>query len=496
MSKNSPTFLQNLLVFAKIENEQEIARSLTRFLRYHPINEFEPFFESLGLKQTEISPLLPRNLMFLSDDDVLLGNFHVLCNYGIPRSKIGKMYKEEKEIFRYDYGVLASKLRAYEELGLSKPTVIKLVTCCPSLLIGGVKGEFVRVLEELKDLGVEHDWIRKCLSDKNAYDWNRMLGMLGFLSKMGCGKKDFRWLIAKHHGVLFNNNGRKFYVIVALLLKVGLKMHEILALLLQYPRVLVGNFAKNLWQSVHFLYEIGMETEDIAKIVRNYPQVLGSCSPKTPKVILSKLNIELKNLCDIIKEDPYQLSKLASRSKISFVQVTDEAGMYLLEKTNFLLKLGFVENSDEMAKALKQFRGRGDQLQERFDCLVGAGLDCHDVSNMIKAAPPVLNQSKDVIEMKINYLVNCLGYPLQSVVAFPTYLCYDLERIKLRFSMYGWMKEKGAVKPRSFRNLGTEHLALSTILACSELRFVKYLVSLHPEGPEVWERLKKTQSSS
>jgi hypothetical protein len=85
--------------------------------------------------------------MFLSDDRVMLENFHVLCDYGIPHSKIGKMYKEIKEIFEYDHGILALKLQAYETLGLSRPIVIKLISCCPSLLIGGVKSEFVKVLE-------------------------------------------------------------------------------------------------------------------------------------------------------------------------------------------------------------------------------------------------------------------------------------------------------------------------------------------------------------
>lgn len=163
--------------------------------------------------------------------------------------------------------------------------------------------------------------------------------------------------------------------------------------------------------------------------------------------------------------------------------VTCQSPSKHLEKTTFLLRLGYVENSDEMFKALKLFRGRGDQLQERFDCLVQAGLDCNVVSNMIKQAPSVLNQTKYVIEKKIDCLRNCLGYPLQSVVAFPSYLCYDIERIDLRFSMYVWLRDKGAAKSNS---------SLSTILACSDARFVKYFVDVHPEGPAQWERLRKS----
>ncbi|RVW81870.1 Transcription termination factor MTEF18, mitochondrial [Vitis vinifera] len=274
MSKNSPHFLQKLL--SKVENEQDVARSLSKFLRYNPINEFEPFFESLE-------------------------NYHVLCDYGIARSSIGRMYKEVQAIFRYELGLLGSKVRAYEGLGLSRSTVIKLVSCCPWLLVGGVNSQFVMVLKRVKGLGFESDWIGGYLSGKAHTIGKECMIQLIFLRK---------------------------------------------------------------W--------------------------------------------------DIV------------RSKW----------------------------------------GRGDQLQERFDCLVQAGLDCNVVSNMIKQAPSVLNQTKYVIEKKIDCLRNCLGYPLQSVVAFPSYLCYDIERINLRFSMYVWLRDKGAAK---------SNLSLSTILACSDARFVKYL---------------------
>ncbi|XP_010265858.1 PREDICTED: transcription termination factor MTEF18, mitochondrial-like isoform X2 [Nelumbo nucifera] len=486
ISKNSPAFLQNLL--SKVESEQEVSRSLSRFLRYNPINEFEPFFESLGLSPSELPSLLPRNLIFLSDDDIMLENYHVLCNYGIPRTKIGKIYKEAREIFAYDYGILASKLQAYEELGLSKATVIKLVICCPSLLIGNVNKEFAQILEKLKHLGIEQDWIRSYLLDNSIYNWKRMLNMICFLEEMGCCEKDMGRLFKMHPGFLLEDSGKKIYMLVALLLKLGLKMSEVLVLFLQYPQILGGNFAKNLWGAVHFMAEIGMETQDIAKIVSMQTLLLGSCSLKKPSTILKKLDMSKDRLCEIIKDDPRKLSSLASKSKLSsnehaasmgrLHKLAAEDRKILLEKTSFLLRLGYVENSDEMMKALKKFRGKGDQLQERFDCLLNAGLDYHVVSNMVKVAPAVLNQTKDVIEKKIDYLVNHLGYPLKSVVAFPSYLCYDIERINLRFSMYLWLRRKGAAKRR---------VALSTILACSDARFVRYFVNLHPEGSAEWE---------
>ncbi|XP_022967908.1 transcription termination factor MTEF18, mitochondrial-like [Cucurbita maxima] len=96
MSRNSPIFLEKLL--GRVEHESDTGRSITRFLLYHPINEFEPFFENAGLQPAEYNAFLPCDLMFSSDDSLLLENYNVLCSYGIERNKIGKIYKEATQI--------------------------------------------------------------------------------------------------------------------------------------------------------------------------------------------------------------------------------------------------------------------------------------------------------------------------------------------------------------------------------------------------------------
>jgi hypothetical protein len=129
-----------------------------------------------------------------------------------------------------------------------------------------------------------------------------------------------------------------------------------------------------------------------------------------------------------------------------------------LEKTAFLLRVEHVENSDEMTRFLKTFRGRGNQLQERMGCLVQTGLDYNVVSSFIKQVPMVPNQTKHALEKKIDCMTNFLGYSVNSLEEFPAYLCYDFERVKLRFRMYIRLREKGAAKPK---------VSMGTILACS-----------------------------
>ncbi|XP_010092645.2 transcription termination factor MTEF18, mitochondrial [Morus notabilis] len=486
ISKNCPYFVQNLL--SEIDTEKDIPRELTRFFHYHPINEFEPFFESLGLRPSELPLLLPRDSMFLSDNSSMLQNFHVLCDYGIPHSKIGRMYLEAKEIFGYDKGVMSLKLRAYEKLGLSRPTVIKLVSCYPLLLVGGVNSEFVKVLQKLRELGIENDWFRGYITSSNTCNWKRMTDTMDFLQDVGFREEQMRSLLKTSPSLLLEGSGKRVYALFGRLLKLGLEMNEICFMFKQNPKILSRKFSQNLLQAVDFLFGIGMPIEDIADIVSKHIEFLGSSTLKGPKTVCKELKVRRDHLCQIIKEDPLGVLWLASKLKNkSSEQISCPSPSKHLEKSSFLVRLGYAENSDEMTKALKKFRGRGDQLQERFDCLVQAGLDCNVVADIIKRAPMVLNQSKDVIEKKIDCLINYLGYPLESVVAFPTYLCYDMERINLRFSMYAWLREKGAAKPM---------LKLSTLLACSDSRFLKYFVDVHPEGPAMWETLKSSSVSS
>lgn len=485
ISKNSPHFVENLVM--KVENEQDVSRALSKLLRYYPINEFEPFLESLGLRPTELSLFLPANLIFLADDHMLLDNFHVLCDYGIPRVEIGKIYKEAAEIFGYEFGRLNTKLRAYEDLGLSKPTVIKLVTSCPSILVGDVNKELVDVLNKLTELGFQRDWIGGYLSSRHSYSWNRMLDTMTFLVEVGFGDMQIGDLIRKNPAFLLEGSGKQIYVLFGRLLKLGLKMNEVYLLLLENPEILSPKCAKNVWKALYFLFEIGMETDHIAKFLRTHIQLLASHSLKGPKTVLRSLNGDRQKLLQVMSENPSKFFALAFKSNISSIeQIRAKNPGKMLQKTAFLLKLGYIENSDEMGKALKKFRGRGDQLQERFDCLVQAGLDSNVVVDMIRQAPTALNQSKDVLEKKIAYLIS-LGYPIESVAAFPTYLCYDIGRINRRFNMYLWLKERGAVKSM---------ISPSTLLACSEARFTKYFVDVHPEGPLKWESLKKSSLSS
>lgn len=347
-------------------------------------------------------------------------------------------------------------------------------------MIDQISIEFFKVLERLSRLGIEKDWIGGYISCESTYYWNRMVDTMDFLVKVGYTEIQMHNLFKFKSPLLFEDCGKKVYVLFGRLVKLGFKKDEVYSIFKQNPEILSEKSIKSIQKAVDFLLDIGLGREYILCIVTQNILLLGSCTLKIPKTVFKELKVGKQGLCLIIRDDPSKLFTLASKLKPKTVE---QASCQYLEKTTFLLKLGYHENSKEMAKALKQFRGRGDQLQERFDCLVKAGLDCIALKDIIRRAPMVLNQSKDVLQEKIVYLRNCLGYPLNTIMTFPAYLGYNKEKISARFSMYRWLRDKGAAKP---------NLSLSTILACSDARFVKYFVNVHTEGPSSkWDSFKK-----
>nr|AMY26633.1 cgi-12 protein-related-mitochondrial transcription termination factor, mterf [Linum usitatissimum] len=481
MSRNSPQFLGELI--RKANPEGDTALAVTRFVCYHPINEFEPFFESLGLKASEYSPLLPRKLMYLTDDELLLENYRVLCSYGIKRCMIGRIYREATEVFRYGSGVLSKKLMAYEQLGLSSGSVARTVACFPNLLIGDVDVDLVNVLEMLKSMGIEFGWIEEQLSQRNSCNWRQSFLLLKSLSNIACMERDkLREIVADHPEIMFE--GEHSLLLIGFLLKMGSSIDEIVSSILQnFPKKMqVAKFLSNLRQCVHMLDEIHLEPYEIRDIVHSHSLLMGSYTMKKTKTLLYRLNVGKKLLREIVRENPEEMKNWVIGVGVTPLQSPGGKQKSKSSKTKFLSGLGYEENSVEMARAVKVFRGKGFELLERFDCLVNAGLSKEDVVKMVTTSPHVLNQSKDVTQEKIKFLVNEMGYDLTCLVRFPSVLNFRVERVKLRLLMYDWLKGEGVVRL---------NLSLSNLIASSDSVFYSRYVELHSGGPHVWQDLKK-----
>ncbi|XP_058738334.1 transcription termination factor MTEF18, mitochondrial-like [Vicia villosa] len=489
MCKNSPFFIQTL-VEKTLKNEKLVnpKRLISRYLRYHPINEFEPFFESLGLKPSEYVPLLPRDLIFLNDDPVMMENYHTLCNYGVPRSKMGKIFKQAPEVFRFENGVLGLKIKAYEKMGVSSSVLVNAVAVSPGILVGDVNVDFVEVVDMLKDIvadggDVDSGWIKWDFLDEVYCNWGLMRELLCLLSDAGLRKEELAEIIQRSPCVVFEESGGRTLSMIGFLTKFGLSVNQIAPVFLEFPQIRMVKFLANLRVCFQLLTEIEMEAAEIGKIFQSHTLFIGSYTLKTTKSLLGCLNVGKKRLCAIVQENPHEMKKwiLGRRVKPLVSLREEEEERSKAGKTEFLLRLGYVENSKQMNTAFKVFRGKGAELQERFDFIVNAGLTRDEVCRMIRVSPQILNQNTDRVKMKIEYLKK-KGYSVSDLVSFPSYLSYKSLRVKHRLSMYNWLIDNGAVEPG---------LALSTIIACTDRIFLQSYVNRHPSGLQVWEDLQK-----
>lgn len=503
ISERSPVFLGELLeevntavtkpadqggdeVRLRSKVKKRVSKALVRLFHRHPVNEFRPFFESIGLRPSECDSLLPQDLTFLADAEMLLESYRALCSYGIARRKIGRIYRNATEVFSLGQGVLASKLEALEGLGFSKASVIKLVISTPAVMVHDPAVELKTFLLWLDEIGIQRDWIGQFLSEKESYNWPKMVQALQSLSDLGFTKDDTGKVVRKNPHLLLEHSGEMLHSSVDSMQRVGSGKWELLDLFLNHPNVNSVDVGWNISKGSRFLDEIGISHGDVKKLMDSHGWMFGAAPMKATSTILAQLNVGKARLRKIIMEEPRQSMNYKIGSKVSRLPRCKPEPC-VKEKREFLRRIGFVEGSEDMEKALKAIRGKGANLQDRYNKLVEKGLDPKHVGHMVKVAPRILNQKPDALAYKISFLVHVAGYPLSALAAFPQYLEFTVHRSKLKMLMYSWLLERGLAAPQ---------LTLSTVLASSETEFIKaHHVYKVPMGREVWWKLKQEGGS-
>ena len=129
-------------------------------------------------------------------------------------------------------------------------------------------------------------------------------------------------------------------------------------------------------------------------------------------------------------------------------------------------------------KVLSLLHGPGDELQERFDCLLRGGIKLSTLCKMLTTCPKILNQKAEFLEQKIKFLFLDLGLSQEELCAFPSCLCYDLEkRIMPRCRFHKWLREQDWCRYK---------YSLASIVATSDKMFMARISDIHPDAPKKW----------
>ncbi|GMN56388.1 hypothetical protein TIFTF001_025505 [Ficus carica] len=456
-------------------------------LRYHPINEFEFFLESIGINHDEVPFFLPKNKFFFSEDSNVLDASLALIQYGFPWNKLGVLYKEEVSIFSLSANELTERLNGFKEwFGFDNNLcVVGVCLAFPYLLSreGELGSDLDAVFGNLKRVFVDFD-MRNCV-EGNVDAWYEVCCKVRVLYDLDCEKGKVGELMCRRKELFLECPKEVLVRKVGYFGEFGFGKEALGLFLLHNPEILNLDIETRVISVLGLLKHFGMDTKELRCVSRKYPYVLGRNRMENLPGVMKAL--DLQEWClDKIRSSNGQLlatyvigcpDEDINKEFVDGLKSIDSSRFpnHTMNKLDFLKRIGFGENALTM-KALNILCGSSSELQSRFDFLLSKGIVHSKLCLMIKTRPKILSQHPERLEQKLNFWREELGSSLQNLYKFPAFLSFDLEnRTKPRYYFYVWLRKTG---------LYTKKYAISCMLYPSEKQFIQRLFEIHPAAPK------------
>ncbi|KAK8487045.1 hypothetical protein V6N13_016284 [Hibiscus sabdariffa] len=486
IAKNSLCSLSSLISGIDFSTTS-FSKNILRFLRYHPINEYEFFFESIGIDYNEVSGFLPSKKFFFSEDETVLDAACALSGFGFPWNKLGKLYKEDALSFRVSSKELKARLCRITERGFSNISVIGICLAFPCVLrgVGELDGEIAALLDDLKMVFVDFDL--GSLVEANIDSCYEICRKMRLFYDLGCERGKFGELMGRNKSLFLQHPEEVLVQKIQYFCRFSVRKEDVGLLILQSPEILEFDLETPVISVMGTLKHFGLSAEKRDSIAKEYPYVLGRNKMANLPNVMRALNLN-EWFFNRIKDGNHRLLANCALSDLdedfdkdfrdSFEKIQfSRTPVHTMEKLIFLRRIGFGENSLTM-KVLAHVHGTSTELQERFDSILGVGITFSKLCKMVKTTPKVLNQSPETLAQKVNFLRYEMGVSLDYLDVFPAFLCFNLEkRIKPRYRFHKWLKENG---------LCTRDYSIASIVATCEKSFLARLSNIHPDAPKYW----------
>ncbi|KAG5517590.1 hypothetical protein RHGRI_038103 [Rhododendron griersonianum] len=486
ISKNSVLSLSD--VASKVRySPSTFFKSLQRFLRYHPINEFEFFYESIGINYLEINGFLPHNKFFLCEDLRVLNVACALCSFGFPWNHLGELYREEVSIFSRDPSELSKMLHGFKEHGFDSVSVIGICLVFPQVLGGGpeTRGEVDSVLGDLRKLFIDFDLVN--FVEGNVDAWVEVCRKIRVFYDLGCEKGKMGEVMGRSKITFVKYPEEVLVKKAEFFARLGVNKSDVGLLLLERREILDFDLEDPVISVLGILKHLGMNDTQLKAVAQEYPYVLGRNKMANLPHVMRALDLH-KWFFNQMRFGNHHLlgtyfignpnKDLDKDYKSSLDKIhSTRTPVHTLSKLKFLHSIGFGENKLTV-KVLADSHGTSTEINKRFDCLLRSGIEYAKLCKMVRLSPKILNQNPEIIERKIEFLCKDMGSSLQYLDLFPAYLCYDLEkRIKPRYFFHTWLLEKG---------LSVKRYSVSSMIATSEKSFIARVYGMHPAAPKQW----------
>ncbi|KAK3015835.1 hypothetical protein RJ639_005801 [Escallonia herrerae] len=486
ISKNSPFSLSNAITEVDF-SPSTFSRSFQRFLRYHPINEFEFLYESIGIDYEEICGYLQPNKFFLSEDSRVFKAACELSVFGFPWIKLGRLFKEEISIFGQDPAEINERLRGFKEYGFNTATVIGICLAFPFVLgkDGELGGEVGALFDDLRRVLVDFDLIGSVEGNVDAF--YEVCKKIRLFYDLGCEKGRIGELLGRSKDIFVEHSEELLAEKIGFFCKLAVRKEEIGSMLLSRPEILKFDLESPVVSVLGFLKHCGLEEKKLMLVVQDYPYVLGRNKLANVPRVMRSLDLHEWFFSKVKNGDHHLLTSyciggpdqdLDKDFTDNLVRIhSSRTRLHMLSKLDFFHSIGYGENKLTV-RVLNHVHGTSSEIQERFECLLHNGIEFSKVCKILSRSPKVLNQDKEFLERKIKYLCKEMGSSLSYLDAFPAFLCYDLDnRIIPRYKFHMWLMEIGWC---------TREYAISSMIATSEKQFIARISAMHPDAPKKW----------
>ncbi|XP_027334832.1 transcription termination factor MTEF18, mitochondrial [Abrus precatorius] len=485
IAKNSLLSLTNLITKLGTFSPSNFPNNLNKFLRYNPINEFEFFFESIGIHPSHHPSLWPHNKYFFSEDESLFDAACALSEFGFPWDKLGVLYVECGSVFKWSASELKGRLCWFKRYGFCNVQVMGVCLAFPSVFGGQLGSEIDALLADLRLVFLDFDlegcvegnvdaWYEVCRKIKVFYDLNGGIGKIGEV-------------IGRNKHVIVEHGEGELVQAAGFFSRFGAKKEELARLILESSELLSLDLEMQVINVLKLLKHFGMSSNGVKDVRTNYAHALGTIRMANLPNVMKALGLN-EWFFDKIKDGNHMLlvnyvasypdENLDKRYLSCLEKIrASRTSAHCIGKLNFLLAIGFGENALTM-NVFSHLHGTGGELKTRFDCLLHLGIEFSKVFKMISICPRILNHKPELLEQKISFFCQEMGKSVEDLVSFPAFLCFDLEnRIKPRYRFHMWLLEKG---------LSSKKYSIASLIASSNKTFVARAFKIHPAALKHW----------
>ncbi|XP_051133507.1 transcription termination factor MTERF2, chloroplastic [Andrographis paniculata] len=284
-----------------------------------------------------------------------------------------------------------------------------------------------------------------------------------FLGDIGVPREKIGNVLLPFPSIVFYDIGKDIKPRLQLYEKIGVNDNDLGKMLVKYPWMISSSILHNFEKVIRFFDEEKVPKHCSCHAIKNWPHILG-CSIDKLKVMVKQfgeLGVTSKKLGKVIATSP----QLLLRKPQEFVQVVsffEDLGLDEEEIAKTLCRCPeiFATNIDKtLQKKLEFLHSVGisgthlprvvRKYPELFVCdvnrallprvryLMRIGLSKKEIKSMVSRFSPLLGYSiEEVLKPKLEFLLYTMRKPLSTVVDYPRYFSYSLEkRIKPRYKV-------------------------------------------------------------